>query len=99
MDPYTYTLQNGNTQALADPLSLDGAVIDNDFQTFMANIMGYGDELTFTLSATSNGGSKVLVFDNIAVRRRFNKLRTIRDQHAMNCWMALNMVAPRINPL
>ncbi|MDH3588519.1 MAG: PEP-CTERM sorting domain-containing protein [Gammaproteobacteria bacterium] len=65
----TYTLSDGDMFTLDDPMTLDGVILSNMLQTFSADILGSGSELTLTLAAQGNGGSEAtMVFQNLIVR-------------------------------
>ncbi len=68
----TYTLESGTQVVIADPLfeTISGTALSNNLTTLMANIAGLGSILTLNLSATSDGGSEVFLFDNIAIQGR-----------------------------
>ncbi|MDH3588605.1 MAG: PEP-CTERM sorting domain-containing protein, partial [Gammaproteobacteria bacterium] len=65
---HTYTLSDGDTFTLNDPMTLDGVILSNMLQTFSADILGTGSELTLTLTAQGDSGSEAtLVFQNLIV--------------------------------
>ena len=63
----TYTLAGGASITLNDPMTMNGEIINNDFQTFSALISGTGTELTLTLTASTNGGTEAFAFQNIEI--------------------------------
>lgn len=64
----TYTLDNGNTRTLNDPMMVNGVVVGNDLTTFEASIAGAGDELTLRLEGMGNGGAEAMAWDNITIK-------------------------------
>ncbi|MEO1511019.1 MAG: choice-of-anchor I family protein, partial [Planctomycetota bacterium] len=63
----TYTLESGTQETLDDPMTIDGTVLNNVFQTFSADVTGTGNELTLTLTAVTNGGDEAVALRNIEV--------------------------------
>jgi predicted extracellular nuclease len=64
---HTYTLEGGATFTLNDPMLMQGNILTNDLATFSAPLVGTGSTLTLTLSATFNGGSETVAFQNIVI--------------------------------
>ena len=63
-----YTLANGTTvTTLSDPLTVNALTLSNIFTTVSASIPGAGAELELTLTATADGGSEGVVFQNLIV--------------------------------
>jgi len=62
----TYTMADGTTRDLDDPLVVDGVTLYNAFQTFSTSIPS-GSQLTVTLTALTDGGSEGYVARNIVV--------------------------------
>jgi predicted extracellular nuclease len=65
---YTYTLAGGASFTLNDPMLVNGTILTNELQTFVAAITGSGSELTLTLTASTNGGDEAFAFQNIEIR-------------------------------
>lgn len=65
---FTYTLGNGSTRTLNDPMTVNGIVVGNQMTTFSAPINGAGSELTLRVVGMGNGGSEALAWDNITVK-------------------------------
>lgn len=68
---HTYTLADGDSFTLNDPLTLGGAVLTNTLQSFRAAIAGEGATLTLSLVAQTNGGDEALVAQNIRILSGF----------------------------
>ena len=64
---HTYTMEDGTTRDLDDPLLVNGILVDNIFQTLSANVDGTGHVLTLTLTALTDGGSEAYAFDNVVI--------------------------------
>lgn len=64
----TYTLADGTTQTLDDPLTLLGQTLTNALTTFAAAIEGTGSQLVLTMDAVADGGSEALAFRNIVIK-------------------------------
>ncbi len=62
----TYTMADGTTRDLDDPLTVNGVTLYNHFQTFSTPIPT-GSQLTLTLTALTDGGSEGYVARNILV--------------------------------
>ncbi len=63
----TYTLEGGASFTLDDPMLMQGTILTNDLQTFTAPITGTGNQLTLTLTASTDGGSETFAFQNIVI--------------------------------
>ncbi|HFA51480.1 MAG TPA: hypothetical protein ENJ95_20900 [Bacteroidetes bacterium] len=63
----TYTLQNGSTRTLNDPMTVNGTVLLNQLTHFSAPISGAGSQLTLRLEGMGNGGTEALAWDNIKI--------------------------------
>lgn len=63
----TYMLAGGAVITLNDPMTVQGAILNNTLQTFSALISGTGSELTLTLTASTDGGSEAFAFQNIEI--------------------------------
>ncbi len=63
----TYTMADGTTRDLDDPLEVNGTPLSNVLQTFVTPI-STGSQLTVTLTALADGGSEGFVVRNIVVR-------------------------------
>ncbi|WP_071517140.1 endonuclease/exonuclease/phosphatase family protein [Geitlerinema sp. PCC 9228] len=64
---FTYTMDDGKTVSLNDPMQLNGTTLTNDLQTFTTDIDGTGSQLTLTLTANTNGGDEAFAFQNIVI--------------------------------
>ncbi len=62
----TYTMADGTTRDLDDPLGVDGTTLANFFQTFWTPITT-GSQLTVVLTALADGGSEGYAVRNILV--------------------------------
>ncbi len=62
-----YTLESGTTVALADPMRVNGVLLDNTLQTIIGAITGTGSMLALTLDANFNGGEEAYAFQNIQI--------------------------------
>jgi hypothetical protein len=65
---HTYTLEGGASFTLNDPMLMQGTILTNDLQNFVAPIAGTGSQLTLTLTASTDGGSEAFAFQNIIIR-------------------------------
>lgn len=63
----TYTLESGAQFTLDDPMSMNGALLSNDFQTLTAAVLGTGSTLTLQFFSQGDGGTEAYAFDNIQV--------------------------------
>jgi len=70
-----YTMENGSTQNLSDPMTIgtgggscpSGTTLNNQFTNCQVPISGSGTSLTLRVTANSDGGSEVMVFDHIVI--------------------------------
>ena len=62
-----YTLGNGTVQTLADPLLVDGNLLNNTSQTLVSDFGGSGSNLTITLTANMDGGSEGFAMKELQV--------------------------------
>ena len=63
----SYTLDDGDTFTLDDPLALDGVALDDDLTTVSTALDGSGSTLTVTFTAETNGGSEAFAFDSLVI--------------------------------
>lgn len=63
----SYTLADGQTYALDDPLNVGAVELSNVLQPVTAPITGTGTVLTVTLTASTDGGSEGDAFQNLRV--------------------------------
>lgn len=68
LDNYSYFLESGTEVMVSDPLAMNGTVLNNDFQTLIANIAGTGSVLTLRLTGSADGGGEVFIFDNLQIK-------------------------------
>ncbi|MBT8241658.1 MAG: hypothetical protein KJN63_10565, partial [Acidimicrobiia bacterium] len=66
-DSFTYTLEDGDSFTLSDPMLVDGTILSNELQTFATALTGTGNELTLTLTLETNGGTEAIAFQDIVV--------------------------------
>ena len=66
---FTYTLDDGDSFTLNDPMTVDGVVVSNDLATFSRALPEgtSGSTLVLTLTASFNGGSEAVAFQNIVI--------------------------------
>ncbi|MGJ3240040.1 MAG: ExeM/NucH family extracellular endonuclease [Anaerolineae bacterium] len=62
-----YTLANGTTVNLSDPMTLNGTVLTNVFQTFSIPIAQTGSELELSFTAQTDGGTEAFAFRNVII--------------------------------
>ena len=68
LSPVTYTLASGAEVIRDDPLTIDGTVLTNDFQTFTSDAIAQpGNTLSFRVTALADGGSEAVAFRHIMV--------------------------------
>jgi hypothetical protein len=63
----TYTMADGTTRDLDDPLTVNGTTLYNAFQSFSTAIPTTGSQLTVVLTSLTDGGSEGYVARNILV--------------------------------
>lgn len=63
----TYTFEDGSTADDVDPMTIQGTIVNNNFQNFSAPITGSGNILTLTISLAGNGGNEVIAMNNLAI--------------------------------
>jgi MYXO-CTERM domain-containing protein len=65
----TYTMDNpdNNPVILADPMLINGVLLDDNYQTLSASVAGTGSTLTIRVTGTLDGGSEGIGFDNLKV--------------------------------
>ena len=64
----TYTLEDGDMFTLNDPQTVDGTLLNNNFQTFTKSISGTGAQLEIIFRAQQNAGGEPFAFDNIVIK-------------------------------
>jgi hypothetical protein len=64
---FSYTLEDGDSFLLNDPMLMQGTILSNDLASFSTPIAGDGSELALTLRAMTNGGSEAIAFQNIVL--------------------------------
>lgn len=64
---HAYTMAGGAIEVLDDPMLMNGMLLNNNLQTFTANIPTTGAELTLVLDADQDAGSEAFAFDNIVI--------------------------------
>ncbi len=62
-----YLMDSAAAVVLADPYSINGTILDDNFQTLVANIAGGGSVLTVRATGSFDG-SKAIGFDNLTIR-------------------------------
>ncbi|MDQ7013359.1 MAG: hypothetical protein Q9O74_05610 [Planctomycetota bacterium] len=62
-----YTMADGGVYTVDDPMSINGTLINNNFQTIGAAVAGSGSVLTLRYAGTADGGSEAFAFRNIEV--------------------------------
>lgn len=63
----SYTMANGSQYALNDPLSINGQVLNNQFQQLSQSLIGSGSILSLYFNANQNGGNEAFAFREIIV--------------------------------
>lgn len=63
----TYTYEDGSTEDLNDPMTIQGVALDNNFQNFSAPIAGTGSMLTLSIALQGNGGNEVIAMNNLEI--------------------------------
>lgn len=67
IDPQTYVMESGTIVNINDPMQVNGTVLTNAFQSLSATIAGTGSVLTVAYNATGDGGSEVVIIDNLVI--------------------------------
>ena len=67
----TYTLEDGDSFTLSDPMLVDGTLLTNNLASFETALIGEGAELELILTATTNGGDEAFIFQNIQILDEF----------------------------
>lgn len=62
-----YLMDSGSVVSLNDPLSINGNLLDDDFQRIIAAVSGTGSTLTIRFTAVADGGTEAFGFDNLIV--------------------------------
>ena len=78
----TYFYEDGSMEDIDDPMTVNGTMLDNNFQNFSAPITGTGNVLTITFAFTGNGGNEVIAFNNLIVEAGKGKNVMLGD---VNC--------------
>jgi uncharacterized repeat protein (TIGR01451 family) len=65
---HTYTLEDGDSFTLNDPMTMNGTVLTNEFQTFTQAITGSGTTLTLRLTLQTDGGEEAMAFRDIVIQ-------------------------------
>ncbi|WP_220718205.1 PEP-CTERM sorting domain-containing protein [Agarivorans litoreus] len=63
----SYTMANGSQYALNDPLSINGQVLNNQFQQLSQSLIGSGSIFSLYFNANQNGGNEAFAFREIIV--------------------------------
>ena len=63
----TYFMDRGTQVVLDDPLSVNGVVLNRDFQTISAVIPGGGGQIRIRFTATNDGPSEAFAWRNLYV--------------------------------
>ncbi len=77
-----YFFEDGSSETLNDPMTANGVLLNNSFQTFTQPIIGNGSILTIEFLLTGNGGDEEVAYDNIVVRGDFTDKGIVGD---VNC--------------
>jgi predicted extracellular nuclease len=64
---FSYTLEGGASFLLNDPMLMQGTILSDDLASFSTSLVGTGATLTLTLTATFNGGTEAVAFQNIVI--------------------------------
>jgi predicted extracellular nuclease len=64
---FTYTLEGGGVITLNDPMLVQGTILTDDLDSFSSPLIGTGSALTLTLTATFDGGTEAVAFQNIVI--------------------------------
>ncbi len=62
-----YTLESGSMFTYNDPMTVNGLSLSNEFLNFSNMIDGTGSSLSIFLTATTNGGSEGMAFQNLII--------------------------------
>ncbi|MFG0258806.1 MAG: PEP-CTERM sorting domain-containing protein [Phycisphaerales bacterium JB041] len=62
-----YTMADGGVYTVDDPMSMNGTLLNNNFQPPSAAVAGSGSTLTLRYAGTSDGGTEAFAFRNIVV--------------------------------
>ena len=96
-DVHIYAYEDGvTTEELADPMKIDGVIVDNNIANFSAPISGTGSVLTLTFDCSNNGGDETMVVDNLEITGDEGKGGMLGD---VNCDGVVNLldVAPFVD--
>ncbi|MDJ0953761.1 MAG: hypothetical protein QNJ81_08775, partial [Acidimicrobiia bacterium] len=63
----TYTLADGNSYTLDDPLAVNGVTLSNVLQTLTVPLSGSGSELAITFTAETDGGTEGYAAQDIVI--------------------------------
>ncbi|MEL6273816.1 MAG: choice-of-anchor I family protein, partial [Bacteroidota bacterium] len=63
----TYTMEGGAMPTISDPLSMNGIVLNENFQTILGALSGTGSVLYLRFEASNDGGSEAFAIDNIEI--------------------------------
>lgn len=62
-----YTLESGSMFTYNDPMTVNGVSLSNEFMNFSNMINGTGSSLSIFLTATTNGGTEGIAFQNLII--------------------------------
>lgn len=68
LDLYPYTLESGTVVNINDPMQVNGVVLDNNFVTLTSANLGSGSTLALRYSGNADGGSEVIIIDDIVIK-------------------------------
>ena len=63
----TYTMEDGALETLADPMLVNGVLLNNNLATQTAALTGSGNQLTLILTANTNAGDEAIAYQNIVI--------------------------------
>ena len=63
-----YFFEDGSSQTLSDPMTANGIILINSFQTITVPIFGTGSVLTLDFTFSGNGPNEEVAFNNMRVR-------------------------------
>ena len=86
---WEYFYEDGSSETFDDPMTANGVIIDNNFETYTSCIVGTGSTLTLDFSFTSNGGTEQVAFDNMMVRGDLPDMFVLGD---VNCDGVVNLL-------